>query len=72
MIDNGKGIQEEEIEKVFDIFQTTSNKDKSGSYGTGIGLATVKSIVEGLGGKISVSSEVDKGSNFEFSIKKQA
>ena len=72
VIDNGKGIQEEEIEKVFDIFQTTSNKDKSGSYGTGIGLATVKSIVEGLGGKIAVSSKVGIGSNFEFSIKKQA
>lgn len=72
VIDNGKGIREEEIEKIFDIFQTTSNKDKAGSYGTGIGLATVKSIVEGLGGKISVSSEVDKGSNFQFSIKKQS
>lgn len=72
VIDNGKGIREEEIENVFDIFQTTSNTDRSGSYGTGIGLATVKSIVEGLGGKIAVSSEVGKGSNFEFSIKKQA
>lgn len=72
VIDNGKGIREEEIGKVFDIFQTTSNTDKSGSYGTGIGLATVKSIVEGLGGKISVKSEVGKGSNFEFLIKKQA
>ncbi|NPD45405.1 MULTISPECIES: ATP-binding protein [unclassified Lentimicrobium] len=71
VIDNGKGIREDEIEKVFDIFQTTSNTDKSGSYGTGIGLATVKSIVEGLGGEISVRSVVGKGSNFEFNIKKQ-
>lgn len=72
VIDNGKGIREEEVEKIFDIFQTTSNTDQSGSYGTGIGLATVKSIVEGLGGKISVKSEFGQGSSFDFTLKKQA
>ncbi|MFW5705433.1 MAG: ATP-binding protein [Bacteroidota bacterium] len=67
--DNGLGIPEEDRERIFGIFQTTSNLDKNGSNGTGIGLATVKSLVEGLGGNIRVISEPGNGSDFEFTIR---
>ncbi len=68
--DNGPGIKARDRERIFEIFQTTSNMDKNGSNGTGIGLATVKSLVEGLGGEIKVFSEYGYGSTFEFTIKK--
>lgn len=68
--DNGPGIKEADKEKIFDLFTTTSNKDKHGFHGTGIGLATVKSLVESLGGTITVQSIFGKGANFKFTLKK--
>lgn len=65
IIDNGIGIKPEDQKDIFDLFRTTSNKDKDGFHGTGIGLSTVKGLVEGLGGTIKVSSEVNQGANFE-------
>ncbi|MCD6219584.1 GAF domain-containing protein, partial [Candidatus Calescamantes bacterium] len=56
--DNGKGIAEEEIPYIFDIFYTT----KKG--GNGLGLALVKKIVEAHGGNIEVFSELGKGTEF--------
>jgi signal transduction histidine kinase len=70
IIDNGPGIKKEDQERVFQIFETTSNTLRTGEKGTGIGLATVKSLIEGLGGTITLSSEFGKGTNFEFTIKK--
>lgn len=70
IIDNGPGIKREDMERVFQVFETTSNLDKSGERGNGIGLATVKSLVEGLGGCINLFSEKGKGADFEFTIKK--
>lgn len=68
--DNGPGIQPNDQKKIFYLFSTTSNIDKDGFHGTGIGLATVKSLVESLGGKITVTSEVGVGSTFNFTINK--
>lgn len=59
--DNGIGVKEEDKERIFEIFQTTSNTDKKGMQGTGIGLATVKSLVKILNGRIEVFSEFGKG-----------
>lgn len=70
IIDNGPGIKDEDKERIFKLFETTDNKTNTGSEGTGIGLATVKSLVEGLGGQIDVFSEYGKGAEFVFSIKK--
>ena len=70
IIDNGQGIKYEDQERIFQIFETTSNADKSGLKGTGIGLATVKWLVEGMGGTIHLTSEVGKGANFEFTLHK--
>jgi signal transduction histidine kinase len=68
--DNGPGIKEEDKHRIFKIFETAACSDKYGEKGNGIGLATVKLLVEGLGGNISVTSEIGQWTEFEFTIKK--
>lgn len=58
--DTGMGIPEENIHKVFDPFFTTKPPGK----GTGLGLSICHGIIEKLGGKIFVESEVGKGTTF--------
>ncbi|MFA9390393.1 MAG: sensor histidine kinase, partial [Prolixibacteraceae bacterium] len=66
--DTGIGIPKKDIELVFERFYRGSNIDESKSRGTGLGLCIVKELVEMLGGKIWVESEVGKGSTFYFTI----
>lgn len=54
--DNGIGIPQQEISKIFEQFYRASNVNKSMHEGSGMGLAVVKEIVERLGGEIKVSS----------------
>ncbi len=66
--DNGIGIEPKYFEKIFTIFQRLHNKD---SYeGSGIGLATCKSIIDYYDQKIWLESEVGKGTSFFFSLPK--
>jgi light-regulated signal transduction histidine kinase (bacteriophytochrome) len=67
--DNGCGIKEQYFEKIFEIFQTLSSRDKNEN--TGIGLTIVKKIVELYGGKVWVTSKPDEGSTFFFTLSKQ-
>jgi len=57
--DNGKGIPEEHMERIFEPFFSTK-----GSAGTGLGLSITYGIVQKLGGQIKVSSRVGQGTNF--------
>lgn len=68
--DNGMGIDLGVQEEIFNLFKTTGIKDRHGKDGTGIGLATVKSLVSKLGGTISLISEPGKGSTFTFTVEK--
>lgn len=68
--DNGMGIDLGVQEEIFNLFKTTGVKDRDGKEGTGIGLATVKSLVSKLGGKISLESETGNGSIFTFTVHK--
>ncbi|MDP5092047.1 MAG: ATP-binding protein [Polaribacter sp.] len=68
--DNGPGIPLEFQEKVFQIFQVISGKDRYGKPGNGIGLATVKKMVENSGGSIQIESELGKGAKFIFTLEK--
>lgn len=68
--DNGEGIPEEHIPRLFERFYRV---DKSGSRkegGSGLGLAIVKHIIEAHGEKIYVESVVDVGSEFSFTLEK--
>jgi len=69
IIDNGIGIAEENIQKIFDMF-TRLNSSRE-FKGTGIGLAQCKKIINLHGGAITVHSKLNEGTTFEFSIKKR-
>ena len=62
--DTGHGMPPEIIERIFDPFFTTKEIGK----GTGMGLAVAQGIISSLGGKITVSSIVDKGTTFAIFI----
>ncbi len=68
--DNGMGIEEDELEVIFELFKTSGKPDREGNMGHGIGLSTVKKLVEALGGEISISSTFGEGATFSFSIEK--
>lgn len=68
--DNGKGIPKEKFRDIFKLFTTLETADREGNFGSGIGLATVKKLIESMGGKISLESEPEQGSNFKFRIKR--
>ncbi len=63
--DNGRGIYRDDLAQVFErYFQ--SNKEEKLEGGSGIGLAICKELMELMGGKIQVESELGKGSTFSF------
>lgn len=68
--DNGDGIPEEHLSKVFNLFSIVGVLDNEGNIGTGLGLSTVKKIINRLGGEVKVTSELGEGSTFYFSISK--
>ncbi|MDR2353235.1 MAG: response regulator [Deltaproteobacteria bacterium] len=66
--DTGLGIKEEDLETVFMDF-TRLDYDKRGNIeGTGLGLAISRTLCRAMGGDITVTSEVDKGSTFVASV----
>ena len=66
--DNGIGIKEENIDKLFRIEYSYSTIGTNRETGTGLGLLLCKDFIEMHGGKIWVESEIEKGSIFYFSI----
>lgn len=62
--DDGEGIDPRYHARIFEIFQTLSSRDKV--EGTGIGLAVVKKLVEGVGGAVRVVSAPGEGASFVF------
>ncbi|AXO79213.1 GAF domain-containing protein [Olleya aquimaris] len=68
--DNGPGIKEEYLEKIFKIFIKLSKTDKYGNEGSGLGLPIVSKLVSKSGGTIKASSTIGEGSSFLFTILK--
>ena len=57
--DNGGGIADRDVDKIFNIFESTK-----GSRGTGLGLSVSRKIIREHGGDITVASEPESGSTF--------
>ena len=66
--DQGQGIPEDDLPKLFKAFGRTSVLATAGEQSTGLGLAIARKIVEGHGGTMSVQSRVGKGSTFSFTL----
>lgn len=68
--DNGMGISIEEIPNIFNLFGTIGVLDRNGVKGNGIGLSTVKKLINKLHGEIEVFSTLGVGTTFKFYIGK--
>ena len=67
--DNGIGISHDKQEKLFDAFEQAESGTSREYGGTGLGLTITKRIVELMGGRIWVESELDEGATFIFTAK---
>jgi two-component system, OmpR family, phosphate regulon sensor histidine kinase PhoR len=68
--DNGPGIEAEHMPRIFERFYRVDKNRSREVGGTGLGLAIVKHIVEAHGTKVSVFSEIGKGTTFTFDLKR--
>ena len=68
VIDTGQGIKNEDLDKLFVSFQQVDSKRNRSVEGTGLGLAISQRLCEAMHGKIGVTSEYGKGSDFYFSL----
>lgn len=68
--DNGIGMKSEDFDKIYESFKNLNIKDRYGNYGTGMGLSSVKKIVDKLNGKINIDSELGIGSKFKIKLPK--
>ena len=66
--DTGIGIQEEDLESIFQKFQQIIPKTGEKIKGTGLGLAAVKQIILAHGGKVWVTSQAGQGSTFYITL----
>lgn len=69
-IDEGPGIEKDEMKRLFGKYQKLSAKPTGGEHSTGLGLSIVKKYVDVMGGRVWCESEIGKGSNFIVAFKK--
>jgi len=62
--DNGRGISPQFLPHIFEAFAQERHWDEENVGGTGLGLSIVKRLIDLMGGRIEVESELDKGSTF--------
>lgn len=66
--DTGQGIRKEDINRLFQAFEQVDTKKNKGKEGTGLGLTISSQLISMMGGKLEVTSEYGKGSEFYFTI----
>ena len=66
--DNGKGIESEDISRIFDKFYQVRDQARKKPKGSGLGLSISKRIIELHGGEISVISKINEGAEFLISL----
>jgi two-component system phosphate regulon sensor histidine kinase PhoR len=70
IIDNGRGIEQEHLTRIFERFYRVDKARSRRLGGTGLGLAIVKHIIQAHGGHVSVTSAPGKGSTFTIHLPK--
>jgi len=63
--DTGDGIEEDQLEDIFTAYHQTSHNNRHGQPGSGLGLTISKTLSEAMGGKLSVTSKLGKGTQFD-------
>ncbi len=69
--DNGIGIKKEDQKKIFDRFYKGDTSRGEYTKGSGLGLSIVREFIKAHGGQLRVISELDKGSEFIFTLKSE-
>ena len=69
--DTGYGIPADELPRIFERFYRGTNTGEARASGSGLGLAIVRSIVEMHGGRIDLTSEVGRGTEFRITLSQQ-
>jgi PAS domain S-box-containing protein len=67
VVDGGRGIDPQHLQRLFQPFDRL-DADREGVPGTGVGLAMSRMLIEGMGGTITVTSEVGQGSTFSLHL----
>jgi signal transduction histidine kinase len=67
--DNGRGINEKDLERIFELFRRAGSQDKPGE---GVGLAHVRALVRRMGGDVTVSSKAGQGTTFTVDLPKKS
>lgn len=62
--DNGRGMSEEFLKEIFELFSQERMKNDTNEQSSGLGLAIAKRLVEAMGGTIRVSSKIGEGTEF--------
>lgn len=68
--DTGIGIPQEDLARIFERFYRVDKSRSRKVGGTGLGLSIVKHVIQNIGGKIKISSEIGEGTSFEILLKK--
>ena len=63
--DNGRGIDEKDHERIFELFRRAGRQDQKGE---GVGLSHVRALVRRMGGDIKVTSSLNKGAVFHIAL----
>ena len=66
--DTGRGMPQEAINYIFEVFRQVDGSDSREKQGTGLGLAITKQLVDRMGGTILVTTEMGKGSAFTVTL----
>ena len=66
--DNGMGMSEEFVERIFEPFERVNNSTISGIEGTGLGMSIVKRLVDAMNGSIDIQSAVGKGTTVTITL----
>ena len=70
--DNGIGIPKADLDRIFEPFRRVDERLRSQASGVGLGLAIVRDVMEGHGGRVRVASEPGKGSTFTLFLPRAA